>query len=163
MVLLEETPSPFSPNLLRPTGNARADFWNLFQHIADDHDREFTKKYEDLNTTISRLFSAVISTFIIDIQSKLEPDYQEMNHALLKIVASAALGNIPTGADATFPQWNGPDSTIVHVQAILYSSLLASLLAAFIAMSRRGVGLPSIAVETGSARWTEWSPGSSAL
>jgi len=57
-----------------------------------------------------------------------------MNHALLKIVASAALGNIPTGADAAFPQWNGPDSTTVHVQAILYSSLAASLLSAFIAM-----------------------------
>jgi hypothetical protein len=45
-----------------------------------------------------------------------------------------ALGNVPTGADAAFPQWNGPDPTIVHVQAILYSSLAASLLAAFIAM-----------------------------
>ena len=57
-----------------------------------------------------------------------------MNHALLKILASAALGNIPTGADAAFPQWNGPDPTTIHVQAILYSSLAASLLSAFIAM-----------------------------
>ena len=57
-----------------------------------------------------------------------------MNHALLKIVASVALGNVPTGDDATFPVWSGPDATVVHVQAILYSSLLASLLAAFVAM-----------------------------
>ena len=57
-----------------------------------------------------------------------------MNHTLLKIVASAALGNVPTGADAAFPEWNDPDDTIVHVQATLYSSLLASLLAAFIAI-----------------------------
>ena len=57
-----------------------------------------------------------------------------MNFALLKIVASAALGTIPTGADAAFPQWDGPDSTIVHVQAVLYSSLAISLLAALIAM-----------------------------
>ena len=57
-----------------------------------------------------------------------------MNHTLLKIIASAALGNVPTGLDATFPGWNGPDSTIIHVQSILYSSLSASLLAAFIAM-----------------------------
>ena len=57
-----------------------------------------------------------------------------MNHALLKIVASAALGNIPTGPDAAFPQWNGPDPVIVRTQAILYSSLSASILAAFIAM-----------------------------
>jgi hypothetical protein len=57
-----------------------------------------------------------------------------MSYDLLRIVASASLGNAPTGADATFPQWTGPDPTIVHVQAILYSSLAASLLAAFIAM-----------------------------
>ena len=74
------------------------------------------------------------SAFIIDVQSKLEPDFEEMNHTLLKIVASAALGTIPTGVDASFPKWDGPDSTIVHVEAILYSSLSASLLAAFVAM-----------------------------
>ena len=57
-----------------------------------------------------------------------------MNHKLLKIVASVALGNTPTGADAALPEWSGPDSTIVHTQSILYSSLSASLLAALIAM-----------------------------
>jgi len=57
-----------------------------------------------------------------------------MNHTLLKIVASAALGNVPTGADAALPEWKGPDSTIVHVQAILYASLSTTLLAAFVAM-----------------------------
>ena len=57
-----------------------------------------------------------------------------MGYDLLKIIASASLGNIPTGADAAFPQWTGPDPTIVHVQAILYSSLAASLLSAFLAM-----------------------------
>ena len=68
------------------------------------------------------------------VQSKLEPDFEQMNHILLKIVASAALGNVPTGTDAALPEWSGPDSTIVHVQAVLYSSLSASLLAAFVAM-----------------------------
>jgi len=80
------------------------------------------------------LFSAVTSAFIIDVQSELKPDFEEINHALLKIVASAALGNVPTGADAALPEWNGPDGNIVHVQAILYSSLSTSLLAAFVAM-----------------------------
>jgi len=80
------------------------------------------------------LFSAVTSAFIIDVQKKLEPDFQEMSYELLKIVASASLGNIPTDNDAAFPQWNGPDPTIVHVQAILYSTLATALLAAFVAM-----------------------------
>jgi len=57
-----------------------------------------------------------------------------MSFQLLKIVASASLGNTPTGADAAFPEWNGPDPTVAYVQAILYSSLAASLLAAFMAM-----------------------------
>ncbi|KAF9645866.1 hypothetical protein BDM02DRAFT_3062169, partial [Thelephora ganbajun] len=101
--------------------------WNKFQLVADDRDREFTKKYdEDLNNTIlfATLFSAVTSAFIVDLQKKLEPDYQELNHTLLKIIA---------GVDTPLPQWNGPDSTTVYVQATLYTSLLVSLLAAFIA------------------------------
>ena len=80
------------------------------------------------------LFSAVASAFIIDVQSQLQPDYAQMSYALLKIIASTSLGNVPTGPDAAFPRWTGPDPAIVHVQAILYSSLAASLLSAFIAM-----------------------------
>ena len=57
-----------------------------------------------------------------------------MSYELLKIIARTSLGKTPTGSDAAFPQWTGPDPAIVHVQAILYSSLAASLLAAFIAM-----------------------------
>ena len=57
-----------------------------------------------------------------------------MSYELLKIVANASLGNVPTGSDATFPKWDGPDPTVVHVQSILYSSLAASLLSAFVAM-----------------------------
>ena len=57
-----------------------------------------------------------------------------MSYELLKIVANASLGNVPTGTDATFPKWDGPDPTVVHVQSILYSSLAASLLSAFVAM-----------------------------
>jgi len=57
-----------------------------------------------------------------------------MSYDLLVIIANASLGNVPTAADAPFPRWDGPEPTVVHVQSILYSSLAASLLAAFIAM-----------------------------
>jgi hypothetical protein len=57
-----------------------------------------------------------------------------MSYDLLKIVASASLGNVSTGADAVFPQWTGPDPIMVHVQGILCASLAASLLAAFLPM-----------------------------
>ena len=57
-----------------------------------------------------------------------------MSYELLKIVANASLGNLPADPDAAFPKWDGPDPTVVHVQSILYSSLAASLLSAFVAM-----------------------------
>ena len=57
-----------------------------------------------------------------------------MSYAVLQIIANATLGNTPRGTSIAFPQWNGPDSTIVRVQVILYSSLALALLAAFIAM-----------------------------
>ena len=56
-----------------------------------------------------------------------------MSYTLLTIIASSSLGKIPTGPEAAFPQWTGPDPAIVYVQAILYSSLAASLLAALVA------------------------------
>jgi len=74
-----------------------------------------------------------------------------MNHTLLKIIAGAALGNTLTGPNAALPEWNGPDSTVVLVQAILYSSLSASLLAAFIAMLGKQWLNRYASVERGSA------------
>ena len=76
----------------------------------------------------------VTSIFIVDVQSSLQPDFTELNYGLLKIIANVSLGNTQTGSAASLPQWNGPDPTVVHVQSILYSSLLVSLLAAFIAV-----------------------------
>jgi len=41
------------PNHLGTASGARADFYDKFQHEADEHDRDFMKKYdEDLNTTL---------------------------------------------------------------------------------------------------------------
>jgi len=57
-----------------------------------------------------------------------------MSFQLLTIVASVSLGNVPTSDNAVLPQWTGPDPAAARVQAILYSSLSASLLAALIAM-----------------------------
>ena len=45
-------PSLF-PDLLGTTNNARVEFYDKFQHEADDYDRDFMKKYgEDLDTTL---------------------------------------------------------------------------------------------------------------
>ena len=155
--MLKALPSLF-PNLLGNSSSARGEFYDKFQREADEYDRDFMKKYdEDLNITLifvsawfcvcvrrgvysvlrgvqAGLFSAVASAFIVDAQNNLQPDFQQMNYTLLQIIASVQLGQTPTGSAAAFPQWDGPDPTIVHLQSILYSSLAASLFAAFIAM-----------------------------
>ena len=151
--MLKALPSLF-PNLLGTTAGARVEFYDKFQREADEHDRDFMKKYdEDLNTTLifvsvlsplqswryiiweqAGLFSAVTSAFIIDVQGNLQPDYTELSFALLQIIANTSLGNTPTGDDAKIPKWDGPDPAIVQVQAILYSSLAASLLSALVAV-----------------------------
>jgi len=80
------------------------------------------------------LFSAVTSAFIIDVQSQLRPDAGEETAALLRVIIHK-IDNTTFGSNSlTIPQWTGPPHAIVHVQAILYTSLAASLLSAFFAM-----------------------------
>jgi len=139
------------------------EFYNKFQREMEEHDRDFERRYdEDLNTTLifvsicsragggalrivwnpilpwrfvqSGLFSAVTSAFIIDVQSDLKPDYQEMNNRLLEMLLNATTGILPAGSAASVPRWAGPDPVIVKVQSILYATLCATLLASFIAM-----------------------------
>ena len=59
-----------------------------------------------------------------------------MSYNLLVVIANASLGTTPSATDITtaFALPNGPNPTVIHVQSILYSSLAASLLAAFVAM-----------------------------
>ena len=80
------------------------------------------------------LFSAVASAFIIDIQSELSPDYEQANNILLEMLLNAATGTLPPNSAASIPRWSGPDPVIVQVQCILYATLFATLLAAFLAM-----------------------------
>ena len=123
----------------------------------EEHDRDFEKKYNgDLDTTLifvsfclcararawrsswafaqSGLFSAVTSAFIIDVQSELTPDYEQMNNTLLEMLLNATTGSLPAGPSTPLPRWSGPDPVIVQVQCILYAALSAALLASFLAM-----------------------------
>jgi len=76
----------------------------------------------------------VTSTFIVEVNSELKPDPNEETAALLRVLIykmdSTTFGdNVPA-----VPQWTGPPHKIVHVQAILFASLAASLFSAFLAM-----------------------------
>ena len=74
------------------------------------------------------------SAFIIDVQSDLKPDYEEMNNTLLEMLLNATTGNLPASSVAAVPRWPGPDPVVVQAQCILYATLSATLLALFLAM-----------------------------
>ena len=74
------------------------------------------------------------SAFIIEVDSQLQPDPGDETAALLRVLIYK-IDNSTFGNDApTLPQWGGPPRTLVHVQAILFASLAASLFSAFLAM-----------------------------
>ena len=134
----------------------RARFFEDYRKEAEEYDREFMKKHdEDLNTTLifvsslrcpalytltrsqAGLFSAVTSAFIIDVQSQLQPDTGEETVALLRVLIHKIDNTTFSDDPPVIPQWTGPPHTIVHVQAILYASLVTSLFSAFLAMLGR--------------------------
>ena len=92
-------------------------------------------RHKCLHVSQAGLFSAVTSAFIIEVNSQLQPDPNEETAALLRVlihkVDNTTFGdNVPT-----VPQpWTGPPHVIVHVQAILFASLAASLFSALLAM-----------------------------
>ncbi|KAJ6456267.1 hypothetical protein C8R47DRAFT_926186, partial [Mycena vitilis] len=56
--------------------DGRTTFWTTYMKLADDHDKEFQRKYStDLDTALifAGLFSAVSSAFIVQIQPQLLP------------------------------------------------------------------------------------------
>ena len=121
--------------------------------MAEEYDKEFNKRYdEDLNTTLifvsltgcldacvltrtqAGLFSAVTSAFIIQVHPQLQPDSDEETAALLRVLIHQMNNTIFGDNIPAVPQWSGPPPMIVHVQAMLYASLAASLFSAFLAM-----------------------------
>ena len=74
------------------------------------------------------------STFITQVQPQLQRDSGEETAALLRVLIHK-IDNTTFGGEApALPQWTGPTRMVVQVQSILYASLAASLLSAFLAM-----------------------------
>ena len=73
------------------------------------------------------------SAFIVQVQPQLQSDPNQETAALLRVLIYK-IDNTTFKDAPALPQWTGPPRTIVHVQSILYASLAASLLSAFLAM-----------------------------
>ena len=67
-------------------------------------------------------------------QSKLEPDPNDMTAAYMQILIHALNGSLFPNLDPSVASWTGPPPGIVTVQSLLYTSLATSLFAAFLAM-----------------------------
>ena len=81
------------------------------------------------------MFSAISSAFVIDVQSKLEPDSSERSEAYLRaILLSLNRSTAPDEDPIGPPVWSGPPTGIVATSNLLYASLVMSLLSAFVAM-----------------------------
>ena len=81
------------------------------------------------------LLSAVSSAFLIDIQSKLEPDPNEQSAALLRaILFTLNQSALPAETATVPPIHEPPPGEIVTVSSLMYASLFISLLAAFVAV-----------------------------
>jgi len=138
------------------THDPRTDFFAIYRKESADFDRDYARKYdEDLNTSLifvsdsiricfrsalilkcaqAGLFSAVSSAFIVDVQSNLKEDPNEMTAAYMQIMIHTMNGSLFPDADPGSVAWTGPPPEIVTVQSLLYASLATSLFAAFLAM-----------------------------
>ena len=135
------------------SGDPRADFFAVYRKEADEFDKEYPGKYDGgLSTSLifvsysiqmrslgidsggaqAGLFSAVSSAFIVDVQSKLEPDLNEITAAYMQILIHAVSRSLFPDANPDSAIWTPPE--IVTVQSLLYVSLATSLFAAFLAM-----------------------------
>ncbi|KAJ7154529.1 hypothetical protein C8R46DRAFT_1227367 [Mycena filopes] len=88
-----------------PDIDKKTAFWNAYNTVADEYDKEYQQKYgTDLDTSLifSGLFSAVSSAFIIQIQPEIHP--------------------------------KGTSSPVVAAACLLYISLACTLLAALLAV-----------------------------
>ncbi|KAF9646404.1 hypothetical protein BDM02DRAFT_3188879 [Thelephora ganbajun] len=120
----------------------RARFYEHYRKEAEEYGQEFMKKHEeDLNTTLifvrlegdatdnrwrerrAGLFFAVVSAFIVQVQSQLRPDPNEEIAALLRVLIHK-IDNTTFGGDIpALPQWTGPPRTIIHQWLNQYASI----------------------------------------
>lgn len=76
------------------------------------------------------LFSAVSSTFIVNMSSSLSPNSTDTTNSLLKVLINKIDNNTFSAQEAALPVWTGPSSETVWTMTFAYMSLSSSLLAA---------------------------------
>ena len=81
------------------------------------------------------LFSAISSAFVIDVQSKLDPNSSERSEAYLRAILLSLNRYIAPGEHPVAPPaWDDPSTEVITALNLLYASFLMSLLTAFVAI-----------------------------
>ena len=92
--MLKALPTLF-PNIIGMASNPRVEFFEKFDRAADDHDRNFIKKYdEDLNTTLIFVSTFSGSTSISCESERNRPVCSPRSHLLLSSTFKANLNRI---------------------------------------------------------------------
>lgn len=113
--------------------DAKSRFWATYTREATDYDGEFLEKYQsdmDIVLIFAGLFSAVNTSFIVNMQSNLNPDPMSTTNALLAMLLQTANSSFVSQSDPPYAPWQGPSTSVIWVQSLIYASLCASLLAA---------------------------------
>ncbi|KIJ56111.1 hypothetical protein M422DRAFT_150809, partial [Sphaerobolus stellatus SS14] len=110
--------------------DGQAQFWTEYERIARRSDDDFLERYNgdlDVQLIFAGLFSAVSSTFLVDMKADLQPDPLEKTNALLALIGQGILNSTFSANDNAI--LNTP---IVPAKLFFgYLSLSLSLLAAF--------------------------------
>ncbi|KAG0708345.1 hypothetical protein DFH29DRAFT_767796, partial [Suillus ampliporus] len=117
--------------------DTKSRFWATYMHEAAEHDGQILEKYKsdmDIVLIFAGLFSAVTTSFIVNMQQNLAPDPATETNTLLKKLIHTVNNSTFPGDNFDTPPWTGPSITEIWVQSLIYASLSASLLAALGAM-----------------------------
>ncbi|KIJ33854.1 hypothetical protein M422DRAFT_89066, partial [Sphaerobolus stellatus SS14] len=110
-------------------------FWVGYERLARQTDESFLERYNgdlDVQLIFAGLFSAVSSTFIVDMNSNIQPDETATTNTLLTVLVNATLNRPITNSDTAALSSNPvPNTLIVWTLIMGYLSLFLSLLAAF--------------------------------
>ncbi|KAF9778758.1 hypothetical protein BJ322DRAFT_991366, partial [Thelephora terrestris] len=109
-------------------------FWNVYKEVTDEHDNDLLKKYAgDLDTSLifAGLFSAVATTFIVQIIPSLQPNPSHLTNVLLLRILQQ---NDSFGESDPLANVANVSPSAVQAQSILFASLAVTLFVAFVAV-----------------------------
>ncbi|KZV96968.1 hypothetical protein EXIGLDRAFT_608612, partial [Exidia glandulosa HHB12029] len=121
-----------APDVYGDEAATNARVWRIYREHAPTHDQALLDGWHntlDILLIFAGLFSAVLTTLLIESYHQLQPDYTEyIATALYTVLAqNTSSGVIPRGIALPSPQTFTPSTTSVWVNGLWFTSLMISL------------------------------------